>query len=377
MSPFLWSKAITTGLLLAALTHASGSAAWRPDPYGLVTLGVVPGDGGPVERPVLSPGGDVGAALAAFHEGDPEEAVARLVRAVLTAPGDAQARLALGALLLDAQDFEGALGQLRYLDRRTPDDPEVLYLQAWAHHGLGQAAEALACAQEVVRQRPRWAPGVVRHGLLLVAAGDREGGAAELRRAAACPNAAPEVFFDVANHFLGAGRAAEAIPLFRRALALRPDYSWAANNLGNAYRATGDAEQARQAYQLAIAADPDNPNPHNGLGAVREQAGDLRGALASYRAATRVDADYMDARYNAGLVLLKLGRPKDAVVELEAARALRPDFATVWFQLAEAYFRLGELDRAKAHYRKAAAMDPAVRTLGGDVSRLLGEGGRR
>ncbi len=376
MSLSTWSKAIAAGLLLAALQHTSGSAAWRPDPYGLVALGLAPGDGSPAERPALRPNGEVGDAIAAFEGGDHDAAAAHFVRAILEDPADRDARLALAALLLGMQDYEGALGQLRSLDRRTPDDAEILYMKAWAHHGLGQAAEAVACAQEVVAQRPQWAPGVVRYGLLLLGAGNRAEGTAELQRAAACASATPDVLFDVGNHFLETGQAAQAIPFFRRALELRPDYSWAANNLANAFKATGEPAKARQYYQLAIAADPANPNPHNGLGVLREAAGDLAGALGSYRTAAKVDTEYMDARYNAGVVLLKLRRPREALAEFEAARLLRPDFATVWFQLGEVYYRLGRLEEAKAHYRKATAIDPAVAKLGGEVPRLLGEGGR-
>lgn len=376
MSLPLWTKAIAAGLLLAALQQTSGSAAWRPDPYGLVALGLAPGDGGPAERPTLRANGEVGEAIAAFEAGDHDAASAHFVRAILVDPADRDARLALAALLLGMQDYEGALGQLRVLDARDPDDAEILYMKAWAHHGLGQAAEALACAQAVVYQRPSWAPGVVRHGLLLLGAGNRAAGTAELQRAADCPTATPDVLFDVGNHFLETGQARQAIPFFRRALELRPDYSWAANNLGNAFKATGDAEKSRHYYQLAIAADPENPNPHNGLGVLREAAGDLQGALGSYRTAAKIDAGYMDARYNAGVVLLKLGRPREALAEFEAARRLRPDFATVWFQLGEVYYRLGRMEEAKAHYRKATAIDPAVAKLGGEVPRMLGEGGR-
>ena len=376
MSLPLWLKAIAAGLLMAALQQTSGSAVWRPDPYGLVGLGLAPGDGGPTERPALKPGGDVGKALAAFEAGDHDAAAAHLVRAILLDSGDRDARLALAALLLGVQDYEGALGQLRVLDRREPDHPEILYMKAWAHHGLGQVAEALACAQGVVAQRHQWAPGVVRHGLLLLAAGSRTAGTAELQRAADCATATPDVLFDVGNHFLEADQPKDAVPFFRRALELRPDYSWAANNLGNAFKAMGEPEKARHYYQLAIAADPDNPNPHNGLGVIREAVGDLVGALGSYRTAAAVDAEYMDARYNAGIVLLRLGRAREALVEFEAAARLRPDLATVWYQLGEVYYRLGRLDEAKAHHRKARSMDPAVARLGGAVSRLLGDGGR-
>lgn len=375
MIPFALIRPVCLGMLLAASLEVGSSAVWRLDPYGLVRLGLLPGDGGPVIAAKLKPGGDVGRAVAAFDAGDHEAAAAHFVRAVLIDPDDVEARRALGAIQLGLQDFEAALGQLRAADRLHPGDAETLYQLAWALHSTGQPEEAMFAAWRAMRRQPGWAPGLIRLGLVRIGAGDTENGEANLRRGADGHDVPAEALFEVGSYFLDMDRPLEAIPYLRRALAERPDYSWAANNLGNAYRAAGLPEDARESYQLAITADAENPNPHNGLGVLREAKGDLAGALASYRSAARVDDTYMDARYNAGVVLLKLGRPTEALSELEAAQLLRPDHASTYYQLGEACFRLGQVARAKTLHRKATSLDPALRKLGGEVSKLLGERG--
>lgn len=376
MSLLAWLKPVVTGFLLAGLAEAPGSTVWRPDPYGLVALGLAPGDGRPVERTREKANGELARGLAAVASGQPTEAASHLVRAVLLDPTDAQARMALGDVWLDAGDYEAALSQFRLLESNRPDDPELLYQMSLAYQGLGQTAEALACAEGVVSQRPNWGPALVRLGLVRVAAGDRLGGEAMLVRAYDAPGMAAFAYFQAGTHFLETGAPARALRYLRRALVLKPDYSWAANNLGNALKALDQPEEAKQAYQLAIAADAENPNPHNGMGVLREAAGDLVGALDSYRAALAADANCVDARYNAGVVLAKLGRTHEAYMQLDAARVLRPDYALTYIQLAQVLLKLGDIRGARALTRKATALDPSLMAPAPGTATAREEGNR-
>ena len=172
VNPFALLRPVCLGMLLAASLEVGGSAVWRQDPYGLVAIGILPGDGGPIATTGFKPNGDVGRALDAFQAGDLAAATAHFVRAILMDPEDVDARCALAGLLLAEQDFEGALGQLIAADRLRPGDAETLYQLAWAHHQLGQGDEATVAAWRSVRRRPGWAPGLVRLGLVRIGAGD-------------------------------------------------------------------------------------------------------------------------------------------------------------------------------------------------------------
>ena len=62
------------------------------------------------------------------------------------------------------------------------------------------------------------------------------------------------------------GRLDEAIAAYNRAIALKPDYAEAHNNLGIALKDQGRLDEAIAAYHRAIALKPDHAEAHNNLG---------------------------------------------------------------------------------------------------------------
>ena len=102
------------------------------------------------------------------------------------------------------------------------------------------------------------------------------------------------------------GRTAEAIPQFRRAIALAPAYPEAHNNLANLYQMTGALEEA----------------------------------VASYRTALRLRPEYAEAHRNLGSALRRLGRIEEAVVALTTAVALNPGYTEAMAQLVHQLMQL-------------------------------------
>jgi Tfp pilus assembly protein PilF len=52
----------------------------------------------------------------------------------------------------------------------------------------------------------------------------------------------------------------------RKALSLKPDYTEAHFNLGNAFKELGQLEDAVKSYEKALSLKPDHANAHNNLG---------------------------------------------------------------------------------------------------------------
>jgi tetratricopeptide (TPR) repeat protein len=362
-------------LVAGVVATLAGSVPVCADPFGLVAANLAPPPGGPVRATGdgLSP--EAARAREAIAERAWSQAASRLVRAVLVAPDDVQARLALGACLLASGSAEAAWGQLDRVAAACPADGRVALLVASAEAALGRTAEALERLESVLARRPDWAAAHARCGAILAEAGDEEGARAAFARVERAALANPRDLVEAANHHLEAGRPREALGPLQRALRLRPDDSWAANNMGNAYRALGDAAHARASYERAAAADPTNPNPLNGLGALLEAQGAVRAALRAYRHAVAIDGRYFEARYNMGVLLLREGRPAEARRQLEAAAALQPELAAVHYQLGEATVRLGDVEAARAHCRHALELDPGLRVASELLRRL--EGRRR
>ncbi len=133
----------------------------------------------------------------------------------------------------------------------------------------------------------------------------------------------------VALHLLGViarqvGKGDVAVELITKALAIKPGYTEAHNNLGNALQDLGKSDEALASYQKAIAIKPDYADAHNNLGNVFKAQARLDEASASYRKALAIKPDYSEAHNNLGSALQGLG----------------------------------ELDAAEASYRKALQLDP-------------------
>jgi Flp pilus assembly protein TadD len=145
--------------------------------------------------PVLAPGEDALAALAAAAEARPQQA---------------ELQLALIGFLLTARDPAPALARIRALQARAPS-PVLLALEADALHALGETAQA----------------------------GERYAQAH-----AALGDADPAFLNAWARHLLAAGRPEEAALRATAATRTDPDNQEAWANLGTAWRLLGDAREA-------------------------------------------------------------------------------------------------------------------------------------
>ncbi len=99
----------------------------------------------------------------------------------------------------------------------------------------------------------------------------------------------------------------EAVARYRRALALRPDYPEAHNDLGSALAQQGRLDEAVAHYGRALALRPDYPEAHSNLGSALADQGRLDEAVAHFRRALALKPDYPEAHSNLAMVLLAQG----------------------------------------------------------------------
>jgi tetratricopeptide (TPR) repeat protein len=109
--------------------------------------------------------------------------------------------------------------------------------------------------------------------------------------------------------------------LFRRYLATHPDSQEALNNLATALRDLNRPIEAIQILKLAISQNPADPLLWNTLGTVHCEQGDMPSALTFYEEALRLDPRFAKARYNRGNAQLALGDLDAALADCDAAIA--------------------------------------------------------
>ena len=204
-----------------------------------------------------------------------------------------------------------------------------------------------------------------------------------------------------ARALMEAGRAREALAIYRRAVARWPGDAMLYHELAVAARDAGDATEARRAEQAALALSPELPSARNGLGLLAADAGNhaeaaisferasladptnasylanlgnarralgqLEGAAAAYRQALDRDATFADAANGLGVVLVQQKRAAEAVPFFERAVARDPAFAEAQLNLGIALQESGQRDA------RADAVSPRRR----DAEGALARAGRR
>ena len=105
----------------------------------------------------------------------------------------------------------------------------------------------------------------------------------------------------------------QAAEMYRKILALRPEYAAAAINLGTIHYNLRDFVLAEQLYRRATEADPDYALAFFDLGNVLDELKRLSDAIEAYQRAITLVPQYADAHYNLALAYERQGHRRRAL----------------------------------------------------------------
>ncbi|MFH1800052.1 MAG: tetratricopeptide repeat protein [Candidatus Omnitrophota bacterium] len=151
-----------------------------------------------------------------------------------------------------------------------------------------------------------------------------------------------------------------AIVHFKKALAVKPDYAPARNNLGFAFLATKDWDAAIDCFKK-LSEDLLNPTPHYpllNLGWAYYNKKDYRLAEKYYLEALKSAPGFVVAQVGLGRTYLAMGRVREALELLEKAAKNSPRFPDVYFELGKGYQLSGEHTKAVTAYGKVVELAP-------------------
>jgi tetratricopeptide (TPR) repeat protein len=145
----------------------------------------------------------------------------------------------------------------------------------------------------------------------------------------------PVAAADLADQYYGegvnfshAGKYADALVSYEKAVFIRPNYADAWLNRGIALDYLGRYDEAIASYDRVIVLQP----------------------------------SYAEAWYNRGIALRKLGRYADAIASYDKAIAISPSYAEAWLNRGVALDYLGRYEEAIASYDKVIALQPNLTT---------------
>ncbi len=118
-------------------------------------------------------------------------------------------------------------------------------------------------------------------------------------------------------------------------------------------------DEAIAAFHLAIATKPEFPEAFNNLGNALRDVNRLREAAEAYQHALSIRPDDAVVLNNLGTLLEGLPESAEQCVEVyERAMAAQPNLATPYYNLGNALRKLGRIDEAVSEYRKSLAVKP-------------------
>ncbi|MBI3898547.1 MAG: tetratricopeptide repeat protein [Gammaproteobacteria bacterium] len=94
------------------------------------------------------------------------------------------------------------------------------------------------------------------------------------------------------------GRLDEALAVYKKVVALKPDYAEAYNNMGLALQQQGKLDESAACYGNSIMHKPEVASTHYNLGNLLQDQGRPDEAIASYRKALALKPDYVEAFSN-------------------------------------------------------------------------------
>jgi tetratricopeptide (TPR) repeat protein len=284
-------------------------------------------------------------------QGRPEEA-ATIVGKALAAPAtSAAARSVLGQAALARREFKSAAEHLEAALAAVPEANRLHYPLALAYRGLGDRAKAeehlLRAGQVGLKPPDPW---------LDALADLRVGERVALMRGRVAAQA---------------GRHADAIEEFRRALAARPESVEARVNLGSVLALSGDRAGAVEQLQEALRRDPANATAHFNLAALLADGPRREEARTHAEAAVAARPKDAEARRLLARLLRDAGKLTEALEGYARAVELAPADETARLGEAETLVRLERYAEARRKLEEGLRQMPGSGLLSHALARLL------
>jgi tetratricopeptide (TPR) repeat protein len=148
-------------------------------------------------------------------------------------------------------------------------------------------------------------------------------------------------------------RFSEAVSSFEQALALRPKYVEAENNLGLSWQALNNPEKAKEAFQAAInwqGDAPSDPQPFLNLGTMLCDESAYDRAIPLLAKAATLNPENPRTHEELSRAYEAQRNLPNAQSELEQAVTLAPNASGLHFRLGQVYRQEGLRDRAKHEF---------------------------
>ncbi len=307
--------------------------------------------------------------IAAFHQGRYSVALDRLTQAVRADPADPQGRVFLALAQAARNDCKAALPALTSFARSAGDTLARLagLAAAKCQESAGDHVAALAALRDLEKRFPNDADVLYTMAKLHMKAFSDTSFAMFQRVPASY-----RVHQLSAEIFEAQGRYGEAVSEYRKAIALNPAAPNLHFRLGRALLLAGHEEaaleQARAEFAAELKLSPEDAACEFQLGQISQVQGKGEEASSHFRAALALAPDFPEALVALGRLESQAQRYSEAIAFLERAVALQPANEAAHYALMLAYRNTGQTEKARA---EKDTLDRLQKTPEGEFTEFL------
>ena len=212
----------------------------------------------------------------------------------------------------------------------------------------GDAARALAMAEDLLRQHPGHGGALYMTGTLLLHAGRAAEALPRLEAAVATPARNGESLQMLGDAYFQLSRWPEAAAAYQAARAGGRGDTSLLNRLGMALKEMGDVNGAVHVFETALLVAPDDADLHSNLAIALNRRQDYRGAIAAYQRALELAPRNVDIWSNLATLLEQSNLLEEAEAAVQSGLAIDPQDQRLQMVSARCLRRRGELDTAIA-----------------------------
>ncbi len=250
---------------------------------------------------------------------------------------------------------------------------EDLMLKATDLHRQGRLIEAAEVYGRVPDDALRAPEARYLLGTLLCQSGDWQGGAQALRAALALRPGYALALNNLSQALRELGQFEDALASAAAAFDADPLLGEAAYNYAALLQQSGRVNEAVPAYQAALKLMPRAPQVHNNLGACLVAQGRLDEARGAFVQALTLQHDYAEACNNLGHVHLLRGDDQKALQAFDYALMVRPDYVEALVNKGTVLAKSDKVDDAVKSLRAALAIEPDHKLARARLRQVLGK----
>ncbi len=317
------------------------------------------------------------------EQGKLDQAIANYQQALKIEPNNALAYNQMGEIYVQQGKLDAAIAACQNAIKIKPNLAAAYKNLGNALQAGGKIEEAIRAYSKAVEIDPQFAEAYANLGSMLGMQGQMEKAIAYFQKALEIKPNIAAVHWNLGNALNKVKRVSEAIACWRRAAEYNPQQfsAEAINDRGSMCAQAGKFAEAMDNYQRAIQIKPEFALAYLNLGTVQQKQGKIDDAIAQFNKVLELKPDCIEAYGKLGNLLIGREKFDEAIAQYQKVIQIQPDAVEAHFNFGTALLEQGKIYQAIAAFQKVLELQPnnaeAYSNLGVALYRQFKQSDRR